>query len=91
MTRFSVALAAATAGFAAAAAPPTAMIIGGEEAEQGEFPATVSISYQGAHMCGGVLLDSTTVLTAAHCSFNPQTGSVFGPGALSVTAGTNVS
>ncbi|KAM3547955.1 hypothetical protein MY1884_009374 [Beauveria asiatica] len=44
-------------------------IIGGEEAKDGDFPFIVSLSRsaQGSHYCGGTLLDSTTVLTAAHC------------------------
>ncbi|KAF1738263.1 Trypsin [Beauveria bassiana] len=41
-------------------------IIGGEEAAEGEFPSMVSFQSNG-HECGGVLLDSTTVLTADHC------------------------
>lgn len=46
-------------------------IIGGEEAKDGDFPFIVSIgsSAEGlsSHICGGALLDNTTVLTAARC------------------------
>ncbi|PQK15859.1 hypothetical protein BB8028_0006g01810 [Beauveria bassiana] len=41
-------------------------ITGGEEAAEGEFPSMISFQ-SNAHYCGGVLLDSTTVLTARHC------------------------
>jgi secreted trypsin-like serine protease len=46
----------------------TTRIIGGVPARAGEFPSMVSVqlNYRG-HICGGALLDSTTVLTAAHC------------------------
>ncbi|KID84772.1 Peptidase cysteine/serine, trypsin-like protein [Metarhizium guizhouense ARSEF 977] len=43
-------------------------IKGGEYAKGGEFPFIVSIRQGGSHVCGGSLLDSTTVLTAAHCA-----------------------
>lgn len=43
-------------------------IVGGEDAKDGEFPFIVSIQDNArTHTCGGSLLDSTTVLTAAHC------------------------
>lgn len=63
----SITLAAAITTISAAAVEKR--IIGGEEAKDGDFPSIVSISLkaQGHHTCGGTLLDSTTVLTAAHC------------------------
>ncbi|XWW94261.1 hypothetical protein V2A60_002204 [Cordyceps javanica] len=46
-------------------------IVGGVAAEEGEIKFIVSIRDEtGSHMCGGSLLDSTTVLTAAHCCFS---------------------
>ncbi|KAH0596655.1 hypothetical protein MHUMG1_05773 [Metarhizium humberi] len=40
----------------------------GEEANKGEIPFIVRLHYEDpAMLCGGSLLDSTTVLTAAHC------------------------
>ncbi|KAJ4990925.1 trypsin A chain (extracellular trypsin protease) [Stagonosporopsis vannaccii] len=47
----------------------TNRIIGGVTAQKGDFPFTVSLQLmRGArHFCAGSLLDSTTVLTAAHC------------------------
>jgi len=43
-------------------------IVGGVPAVAGDFPFIVSLQKNGAHFCGGSLLDSTTVLTAAHCA-----------------------
>jgi secreted trypsin-like serine protease len=46
-----------------AAADPTANVVGGSRAAQGEFPFMVRLSMG----CGGALYSSTIVLTAAHC------------------------
>jgi secreted trypsin-like serine protease len=51
------------------AATPDKRIVGGEAVKHGEFPFLVTISDVDDRMCGGTLLDSTTVLTAAHCAF----------------------
>ncbi|KAF5121953.1 Chymotrypsinogen 2 [Metarhizium anisopliae] len=43
-------------------------IVGGEEAENNEFPFIVSLHDEdGVQFCGGSLLDDITVLTAGHC------------------------
>ncbi|KAF5124051.1 Trypsin [Metarhizium anisopliae] len=74
-TTLTIALCAASAS----AANINKRIIGGEDANNGEFPFIVSILSNRDHpFCGGSLLDSTTVLTAAHCI----------TGAYSVKAGT---
>ena len=55
---FSVASASFRAGY----------VIGGEDAEITDWPFMVSVQgTSGGHFCGGVLFDSTHVLTAAHC------------------------
>ncbi|KAH8721615.1 trypsin-like cysteine/serine peptidase domain-containing protein [Ilyonectria robusta] len=48
-------------------------IVGGTEAQLGDFPYIVSIARNGGRWCGGSLLDANTILTAAHCSqLNPS-------------------
>ncbi|KFO20451.1 Transmembrane protease serine 11D [Fukomys damarensis] len=50
-------------------------VIGGTQAEEGDWPWQVSLQVNGAHHCGGVLISNLWVLTAAHCfrSYsNPQ-------------------
>ncbi|GJQ77601.1 hypothetical protein Trydic_g8801 [Trypoxylus dichotomus] len=43
-------------------------IVGGSNAPAGEYPFMISLRSSGnAHFCGGTLLNSLNVLTAAHC------------------------
>ncbi|XP_054283193.1 trypsin-1-like [Macrosteles quadrilineatus] len=44
-----------------------ARIVGGVNASQGEFPWLVSLKKGRNHLCGGTLIASEWVLTAAHC------------------------
>lgn len=69
----------------AAIEPRGADIVGGTAAALGEFPYIVSLSYQGSHFCGGVLVNANTVVTAAHCSV------VYPASQIKVRAGTLVS
>ena len=47
-------------------------IIGGTEAEPGEFPSIVSLQDSSwGHFCAGSLIRSNWILTAAHCVKNP--------------------
>ncbi|KAF4585396.1 trypsin-related protease [Ophiocordyceps camponoti-floridani] len=64
-------------------------IIGGGEAQSGEFPYLVGIMNRQKEVevsCGGLLLDSKTVLTAAHCATNDTR--VLGPQNLRIRAGS---
>lgn len=49
----------------------TIRIVGGIDAEEGEFPYLASLQMRTRkgmqHFCGSSLLDATTVLTASHC------------------------
>lgn len=45
-------------------------IIGGEQAENDSWGWAASISIGSSHICGGSLISSTLVLTAAHCLFS---------------------
>ena len=47
--------------------PPAAFIIGGQDAQKGQFPWQVSIWEGNEHLCGGTLINDLFVLTAAHC------------------------
>ncbi|KAF5923510.1 hypothetical protein HPG69_006681 [Diceros bicornis minor] len=60
-------------------------IIGGMEAEVGEFPWLVSIQARNNHFCGGTIMNEWWIVTAAHCLSSEE---LF-PGDLSVVMGTN--
>lgn len=42
-------------------------IVGGVDSQQGEWPWVVAIMREGLFICGGTLLSSRWVLSAAHC------------------------
>ncbi|XP_077467109.1 transmembrane protease serine 5 isoform X2 [Stigmatopora argus] len=53
-------------------------IIGGEEATLGRWPWQVSLYYSNRHTCGGSIITSQWIITAAHCVHNyrlPQVSS----------------
>lgn len=60
-----------------------AKIVGGSFAERGEFPHQVSLSYNDEFFCGGSILSSLFILTAAHCVKYKR------PNRLVITAGVH--
>merc|ERR1711893_72229 len=59
----------------------TRMIVGGWESRENEFPWQISLQWFGSHICGGSVVDSRHVITAAHCVENDA------PSRLSVVVG----
>lgn len=47
-------------------------IIGGQEAEVGEFPWQVSIQEKRHHFCGGSILSEWWIITVAHCFYDEE-------------------
>lgn len=53
---------------ACVSAVPSGRVVGGVDANVGQFPHQVSLQRQdGSHTCGGSIISSTFILTAAHC------------------------
>ncbi|KAL7860683.1 hypothetical protein AOLI_G00170320 [Acnodon oligacanthus] len=48
-------------------APLNTKIVGGQDASPGSWPWQVSLQTNGGYFCGGSLINSNWVLTAAHC------------------------
>lgn len=57
-------------------------IVGGEDAQPGEFPSQVSVEIFGSHACGGTLIAANAALTAGHCC-------VYDASSYSVVAGNH--
>ncbi|XP_076011312.1 transmembrane protease serine 3 [Genypterus blacodes] len=44
-------------------------IVGGNFSRAGQFPWQVSLHYRNEHLCGGSIISTTWILTAAHCMY----------------------
>lgn len=58
-------------------------ILGGENADEHLYPWIASLRVQGYHKCGGSILSSYWILTAAHCLIKYE------PNDIAVIVGTN--
>ncbi|XP_044513088.1 serine protease 27-like [Gracilinanus agilis] len=52
-------------------------MVGGEDAQEKEWPWQVSIQRNGSHFCGGSLITDQWVMTAAHCFSNTSETSLY--------------
>ncbi|KAJ8976731.1 hypothetical protein NQ317_004282 [Molorchus minor] len=66
-------------------------IVGGDNADIAKYPYQVSLQYYGSHFCGGSIISSTWILTAAHCMESVQASLVtVRAGSSSVSSGGQV-
>lgn len=56
----------------AGVAEPAGAVVGGQEADAGEWPWQVALLYHGQIACGGSLVAPDLVLTAAHCTYGSE-------------------
>ncbi|KAJ1963356.1 hypothetical protein GGI12_002098 [Dipsacomyces acuminosporus] len=67
-------------------------IIGGESASPDEFPFAASLAIRfsgGIGLCGGSIISSNVIVTAAHCVFDPITGEQVAAKNIYIGAGSN--
>lgn len=66
--RLLVAFAAVSLATAAPYSPQLdGRIVGGADAQDGQFPHQVSLRQLSSHICGGSIIAPQIILTAAHC------------------------
>lgn len=91
MIRTLVLSALAAVGTLAASAAPASAIVNGSEAVDGGFPWTVALITSGepanlGQFCGGTLIAPNRVLTAAHCTYEPESYDSMPASAIDVLA-----
>ena len=69
--------------------PQSAPVIGGTQSADGDFPFMVALLHNGNQECGGSLIGTKWVLTAAHCFFDEVTGLPVDTTGRSVWVGIN--
>ncbi|XP_073833451.1 serine protease SP24D-like [Musca autumnalis] len=67
---------------------PQSRIVGGATASEGQFPHQVSLRWGGSHVCGGSIISSTYIVTAAHCVTRGTPPKAFPPNYISIRAGS---
>jgi secreted trypsin-like serine protease len=75
--RRALAVCAVAASLLGAVAAPSSAVVGGHDANPGEFPSVAEITF-GPFLCTGTLITPDWVLTAGHCS-NITAGTVASP------------
>ncbi|KAJ8943777.1 hypothetical protein NQ314_009656 [Rhamnusium bicolor] len=60
-------------------------IVGGQNAEKGEFPWLVSITRRGGHFCGGTVINNRFIMTAGHCLCTGIGQDILKPGNIKIT------
>uniref|UniRef100_A0A8C5I2N2 Transmembrane serine protease 3a n=1 Tax=Gouania willdenowi TaxID=441366 RepID=A0A8C5I2N2_GOUWI len=47
-------------------------IVGGNVSKEGQFPWQASLHFRNEHLCGGSIITSQWIITAAHCVYGPK-------------------